>query len=170
MLLRKQAASTSRYYCKQNTETERLSNEELLESIRNADNSHLADSIARYSTHIRGSRPYWKNALGEIKAFTYDLGKPSVFFTVSAADLQWWDLQLHMPNASTYQDPNKTEKERARIAWQNLQDKPHIAADYLSRRWRLFFNIVIKKKFAIIDWWYRYEWQARGSGHIHSFL
>ncbi len=35
---------------------------------------------------------------------------------------------------------------------------------------KLFLKLVIKKKFKVQDIWYRFEWQSRGSDHIHGFL
>lgn len=29
---------------------------------------------------------------------------------------------------------------------------------------------VIKKYFKVADFWYRFEWQSRGSGHVHEFI
>src|ERR1700729_2228491 len=35
---------------------------------------------------------------------------------------------------------------------------------------RFFFEEVIQKKFEVTDFWWRYEWQHRGSSHVHGFL
>ena len=51
-----------------------------------------------------------------------------------------------------------------------MQEHPHIVADYLERRFILFFKEVLCKIYNVADHWYRFEWQARGSGHIHGFL
>ena len=31
-------------------------------------------------------------------------------------------------------------------------------------------STVVKEKFQVVDSWYRFEWQHRGSGHIHGLL
>ncbi|KAJ6469348.1 hypothetical protein C8R45DRAFT_1105214 [Mycena sanguinolenta] len=56
-------------------------------------------------------------------------GAPHVFFTLSAADLEWLDLHHHM-----------------------LQEVPTPPGDKVK------------------EFWYRYEWQECGSGHVHGFL
>ncbi len=131
------------------------------------DDGRLADRIARRANKLRGTRLYWQQARRELEAFVYDLGCPHLFFTFSTADLQWWDLQMQMPDFETYMDAG--EQEQAKLAWKNLQENPHIVAEYLDKRFKLFFRSVFQKVFAIEDWWYRYEWQARGNGHIHGF-
>ncbi|PGH14938.1 hypothetical protein GX50_09011, partial [[Emmonsia] crescens] len=93
----------------------------------------------------------------------------SVFFTLSAADHQWHDLQRHLPRFDEYQRAI-SDNQRARIVRDNIQNSPHIIAWYLCRRYRLFFKHVIQPKFNVIDYWFRYEWQSRGSGHIHGFF
>ena len=34
----------------------------------------------------------------------------------------------------------------------------------------IFFDQVIRPKFKIKDYWWRYEWQHHGSSHIHGFF
>ncbi|EMT66854.1 DNA repair and recombination protein pif1, mitochondrial, partial [Fusarium odoratissimum] len=43
-----------------------------------------------------------------------------------------------------------------------------IAAFHFYRRYTLFRDIVLSKKFSITDYWDRYEWQGRGSPHNHG--
>ena len=63
-----------------------------------------------------------------------------------------------------------TEADRHRIAYRLIQQNPPIVTEYLDLRFRLLFQHVLGKKFDVSDHWYRFEWQARGSGHIHGFL
>jgi len=53
----------------------------------------------------------------------------------------------------------------------NLSENPHLAALFLEARVQEFL-LMIKKlpQFKYQDYWYRYEWQHRGSGHVHGFL
>ncbi|OXV07313.1 hypothetical protein Egran_04923 [Elaphomyces granulatus] len=52
-----------------------------------------------------------------------------------------------------------TSAERIRIARGNLRDNPLIAA---------YWCEVLHNKFNVVDDWYRYEWQGRGSSHCHG--
>ncbi|KAL5698787.1 DNA helicase [Ranunculus cassubicifolius] len=57
-------------------------------------------------------------------------------------------------------------KEKAKL----LNDNPLITAWFLQPRVELFIKSFLKKEFSVVDYWYRYEWQNRGSGHVHGFL
>ena len=97
-----------------------------------------------------------------------NLNAPHLFITASAADLQWFDLQAQMPGFERHSE--RTEHEQYRAASDNLTHNPHIAAKYLTCRFELFLKRIICRVFKVRDHWYRYEWQAHGSGHVHGFL
>jgi ATP-dependent DNA helicase PIF1 len=52
----------------------------------------------------------------------------------------------------------------------NLLFNMAIAAYYFQKRWELFYEHVLKKKLKVKDYWWRYEWQFRGSSHVHCFF
>jgi hypothetical protein len=54
--------------------------------------------------------------------------------------------------------------------WSNVQDYPHIVAHYLDIRFRAFLTHVLRPHLRITDHWIRYEWQHRGSGHLHCLF
>jgi ATP-dependent DNA helicase PIF1 len=101
-------------------------------------------------------------------AYAENIENGSLFFTLSAADLHWYDLQSHMPRLDEYEAAD--EARRHQIASQNLNENLHIAAYWLHRRFNLFKKHVLMDLFDGIDFWFRYEWQMRGSGYIHGFL
>lgn len=164
--LRHQADSTARYLTR--LKRDELPDIEELQEMVNDPNSHLEDIIFRKAASLRGTRPYWVAASSELEAMVKDLNGQTLFFTASAADLQWADLYKHMPEAGRRKD--LSEKERNKLNSRLLQENPHITAEYLDRRWRLFMETVLMPKFGVLDYWYRYEWQSRGSGHVHGFL
>ena len=47
----------------------------------------------RFGSSLHGSRRYWKSQGQNLMAMEEALGMPSVFFTLSAADMQWPELQ-----------------------------------------------------------------------------
>src|SRR2546423_6489493 len=75
------------------------------------------------------------------------------------------DLHRFMPRTIT---PSTTEQESMRLFSANLNENPAIAAYWFQKRWELFFKHVLQKKFKIKDYWWRYEWQFRGSSHVQS--
>ena len=106
------------------------------------------------------------------------LGSPHLFFTLSAADLHWPDLHriIEQQRAIAHgTDPLdiSTLGERAHYnrCVDNLTKYPHIVASFLQCRIKLFLETLNKVPgFEFTDHWYRYEWQHRGSGHVHGFL
>ena len=56
------------------------------------------------------------------------------------------------------------------FTWDMVQSHPHIIAHFLDIRFRLFKEQVLRPFFGYTDEWSRYEWQARGSGHLHCLF
>ena len=165
-MMRSEGKKNASYICKK-VNGERITVEELRESIREG-NTTLLNHITRSAEQLRGSRPYWKKRSLELENMVLNLDAPHLFFTFSAADLQWHDLRSQMPGFEGLSE--LPEPQRLRTASTNLNINPHITAYYLVRRFKLFFKHVLSKVFGVRDHWYRFEWQERGSGHIHGFL
>jgi hypothetical protein len=87
-----------------------------------------------------------------------------VFFTFSAADMHWPDLHRLMPHG----DSSLSDQESASQRRQDLIDNPHIADWFFERRFKLFLEKVLIHKWNLTDWLYRFEWQHRGSPHVHD--
>jgi hypothetical protein len=71
-----------------------------------------------------------------------------------------------MPQYEAWRAGSPTE--RTKIARENLRDNPHIVAYWFHARFQTFKREILYKKFNIVDEWYRYEWQGRGSSHCHG--
>jgi len=50
----------------------------------------------------------------------------------------------------------------------NIIENPHIAAWFFNKRFDIFLKDVLIPKWDLEDYWYRYEWQHRGSVHVHG--
>ncbi|KAL8376601.1 hypothetical protein RB595_007618 [Gaeumannomyces hyphopodioides] len=98
----------------------------------------------------------------------YALGCPSVFLTFSAADLHWHSVAKVMPRYHEWLQADDAGKQR--IARNNLRDHAQVAAYHFHRRFKHFFNEYLLKKFKFEAHWFRYEWQGRGSPHIHGLF
>jgi hypothetical protein len=72
-----------------------------------------------------------------------------------------------MPSYNANQEENAASY---RVRMEDLNNNPAIAAYYFQQRWRVFFNEYVKPHFNVKDYWWRYEWQHRGSSHVHGFL
>ncbi|KAI3924837.1 hypothetical protein MKW98_031088 [Papaver atlanticum] len=135
---------------------------------RNPRDSSLACRVAYCAQQMRGCRAYWYSRLKELISMVNQLGPPTIFFTLSAADLQWPELYklLDTENRLESLDPNRRMRERAKLLNQN----PLVVSWFLQKRVDLFLKLFLKKEFKVVDHWYRFEWQSRGSGHMHGFL
>src|SRR5580704_11162397 len=115
----------------------------MVDSNNNQDLEILAQRIARRGNVLPGTRPYWSDASRKLKAQIRDPNckSPHLFFTVSAADLQWPDLHQHMPAHPGAPPENEQEAYRRRMA--DLNDNPAIAAYYFQKRWEIFYREVV---------------------------
>ena len=68
------------------------------------------------------------------------LGTPTIFFTLSVADLYWPDLHALMPGTSPI-DPREAQKWRT----QNFIDCPHVVAHYMHLRHTMFQKDIYRK-------------------------
>ncbi|XP_044723694.1 ATP-dependent DNA helicase PIF1 [Hirsutella rhossiliensis] len=103
----------------------------------------------------------------ELEAYAYNLGKPGLFATASAADYHWESLYRHMPRFDEWQ--TAPEVARMALSRQLLRDNAHIAAYHFHKRYTLFRTIVLKQKFNLTDSWGRYEWGERNDGQINHY-
>src|SRR5687767_8586757 len=86
-----------------------------------------------------------------------------IFFTFSAADFHWPELNKLMPdNGIIGSGSDSTERQR------NIIENPHIAAWFFNKRFDIFLKDVLIPQWDLEDYWYRYEWQHRGSVHVHE--
>ena len=135
-------------------------------------------SIQRCINVIPGLSPYWHMHRAQLTAMIRQLGSPHLFFTLSAADLHWPELhriieqQRAERNGGDSLDINTLDPATAYDRCiTNLTEFPHIVASFLQVRVKLFLNAIGKcHNMKQVDFWYRFEWQHRGSGHVHRFI
>jgi ATP-dependent DNA helicase PIF1 len=126
----------------------------------------LVNSISRYAGSMRGIRPFWGAKMRGLTAMIRQVECPHLFLTVSAADYHWDSLMCYMPRYQEWLDAEP--RTRIRIARESVRDNPLIASYHFYRRMKIFFEEVLRDKFNISDYWFRFEWQARGSTHCHG--
>lgn len=129
----------------------------------------LLNRINRGATSIKGIRSYWAKKRRELLCTVRAIGKPAFFFTFSAADTKWDSLNRHFPNYDVWRDENTGDYERHQINSLNLNQNPHIATSHFHHRFSSLLRRIMIPKFGIQDYWYRYEFQGRGSTHVHGF-
>ena len=94
---------------------------------------------------------------------------PTVFFTLSAADLWWPDLARLMgcnfvPEDAL--DESAIAKQRQKL----INGNPSIVEDYFSYRATSFIKDILCKIFSVTNYWFRFEFQHRGSCHLHGLI
>ncbi|KAE8745952.1 hypothetical protein FOCC_FOCC007313 [Frankliniella occidentalis] len=134
----------------------------------------LARDIMFYGTKLHGTRQYWGARLSELLDMINQLGVPTIFMTLSAADLHWPDLfrlMLEQYNANLTDGERilleeLTEEQRRNF----IADQPYVPSVFFMKRAEYFMGKILKLMYPVKDFWWRFEWQFRGSPHIHSLL
>lgn len=167
IIMRQRGRDRTGFFVKQHPELNILDIDDLKEKL--AEDPALLRNIVRSGAPLTGTRPYWRqkgNNLGATVRHFAHTG--AIFCTWSCADHQWADLHRHLPRYDEWK--SGTEDERRKIAWENVQRSPHVIAAWLDLRFKAFLDMVMRPFLKIDDYWYWYEWQARGTGHIHCII
>ncbi len=164
--LRKQVAKVNRWWIKKNSN--KIINIDTFWDMISNKNNHLANIITRQTSCLRETWSFWNSKRRQLKIMIRDLSCLNLFLTFSATDMQWNDLYIHMLEYDVYL--NAIEKKKHWLIFCLLQKNSHVVIEYLNRRFRLFFEKILKKKFEIKDFWYQFEWQTRENDHIHDLV
>ncbi|KAK3917798.1 ATP-dependent DNA helicase [Frankliniella fusca] len=120
----------------------------------------LVRNIMFYNSRVRTTRPYWNARCGELLEMVNQLGPPTVFFTLSSADFHWPDVYRLL--GRNVQDLSPYEKMII------ISENPLLFDTFFYHRSKFFVENIFKKHFKVKDFWYRYEYQHRGSIHCHG--
>jgi hypothetical protein len=156
--MRWRALQAGRIYVRQHPHDAQLSVEELRGMV-GREGEAFSHRVLHYATSLRGTTPYWFKQRSQLIAMVDMLGLPTVFFTHSAADLQWPDLaQLICPN-----NPESSSARNKAV-----QENPAIADWFFYERICKFIDAFYVGVLGATDYWFRFEWQHRGSPHVHG--
>ena len=156
--MRWRALQTGRIYVRQNPHDAQLSVEELRDMV-GREGEAFSNRVLHYASSLRGTRQFWFKQRARLIAMVDTLGLPTVFFTHSAADLQWPELaRLICPD-----DPDSSST-RCRA----LMENPAIADWFFHYRIKKFITAFYVGVLGATDYWMRFEWQHRGSPHVHG--
>ena len=136
----------------------------------------LQDDGFRVLRTIRGSPPYWEHAKRDLFAMIRQLGIPTWFCSFSAAETKWEPLLCSLSKLlngkilSTVDVNNLNWQEKCNL----IKSDPVTCARYFDFRIQCFIRHVLKHSSRpigeIADFFYRVEFQQRGSPHIHMLL
>ncbi|XP_059076593.1 uncharacterized protein LOC131875899 [Cryptomeria japonica] len=87
MIMRHHAQNSSAVFVKKSLQEMPITINELREHMENIPHSHLVDRLMRFGTTLRGTRSYWAKCRAELFDLLHQIGTPTIFFTLSAADM-----------------------------------------------------------------------------------
>ena len=123
---------------------------------------------------IRNSPQYWENQKKEVFAMIRQLGIPTLFMSFSANDLNWSDLIVTL--GKLVDNKNYSEEvENNSLPWETrsrlVQSDPITCVRHFDNRVSQFIQTILKSESSPLgllgDFFYRVEFQQRGSPHIH---
>ena len=156
--MRWRALQTGRIYVRQHPGDAQLSLDELRDMV-GREGEAFSNRVLHYASTLRGTRQYWFKQRSRLLSMVDTLGLPTIFFTHSAADLQWPELaRLICP-----EDP-ESRSSRTKAVIEN----PAIADWFFYHRVQKFIEAFYVGVLGATDYWVRFEWQHRGSPHVHG--
>ena len=133
------------------------------------------DNAFRFLATVRGTPSYWQRLFHDVLAMQRQIGIPTWFLTLSAADLQWPDV---ITCIAQQKGQAFTTADISQMTWAEktmwLRTNPVTAARHFQHRLDAFFSVVLRSDAQplgnISDHVIRIEFQARGSPHAHCIL
>lgn len=145
----------------------------------------LIDTNQAFLKTIPNSAQYWADRKKDLFAMIRQLGKPTVFLTLSASEIRWPHLLRILYRLSDeyrelgqdIQVSRVLEKlDRYKRAYLVAED-PVTCAIYFNKLVRTIMSILSAKKsynpfgkHRVVDYFIRIEFQQRGSAHAHTLL
>ena len=143
---------------------------------KNRENILLHDEGYKFLKSVRGSPPYFEKIKKNLFAMMRFHGKPTFFVTFSAAENHWHDLIKKLGKLIDNRDythdeiENMSKKEKQRL----ITADPITCARHFNHRTRILFSDFLKSAQGPLgemkEFFYRVEFQHRGSPHLHCLL
>ena len=132
------------------------------------------DEGFKFLRALRGPPPYFEKAKKYIFAMIRQLGPASLFCSFSSAETQWTHLLRILGKLVN----NKEYTELENLNWEEkcklIQSDPVTCARHFDYQRNQFLRNFLMSSLAplgkIADWFYRVEYQQRGSPHIHMLI
>ena len=134
------------------------------------------DDGFRFLKTLRGSPPYFEKAKKDLFAMIRQLGPASLFCSFSSAETKWNHLLRILGKLIDHKD--YSDEELNNLTWEEkcrlIQSDPVTCARHFDFQFNTFLKDVLMSELAplgkIKDWFYRVEYQQRGSPHIHMLI
>jgi hypothetical protein len=161
--------------CYRGSETDSTVNAGLIRDETSLQRYIFKDQAYRFLQPVRGSPPYWQKIQYKLFSAIKQFGIFTWFFTLSAADLKWYDTIQEIKAQSGV---TITMEQIDALSWEDkcriLRSNPVTAARHFQYRLDNFLKHVILSKSEpvgpVLHYFYRIEFQQRGSPHAHGVL
>ncbi|KAK3923180.1 ATP-dependent DNA helicase [Frankliniella fusca] len=177
MWLRHTAIKTGKVFVDKDSNLKEMNVEELKAHLDS--NASARKKIMFMGSNLKGSKSYWKSRCGELRDMVEQIGLPTIFLTMSAADLYWPDLYRIL----TGKDISEVSMRERRLL---IRENPIIVDLFFDYRLQIYIQEVLELKYKVTDYWYRIEYQHsmfiigvcnfyvficnRGSPHVHGLF
>ena len=136
---------------------------------------HLDEGF-RVLKNLRGSPAYFQKCKKDLFAMIRQLGNPTWFCSFSAAETRWTHLLKTL--GRILEKKEYSNEEINKMTWQQksnlIQRDPITCARNFEHMVQLFIHDVLRSNVMpigqIVDFFYKVEFQQRGSPHIHGLL
>ncbi|XP_072232324.1 uncharacterized protein [Leuresthes tenuis] len=130
------------------------------------------DEGYKFLRGIRGTPPYWMSVQKDLFSMIRQLSIPTFFISMSSADLRWPEMLSSLLRLEGKETPVED------LDWSDkcalIGRNPVTAARMFDHRWHCFLRDVIMSPAEPIgkikDYFYRVEFQQRGSPHVHCLF
>ena len=134
------------------------------------------DECFKFLRALRGSPPYFQKAKKYLFAKIRQLGPATLFCSFSSAETKWSHLLKILRQLVDHKDYTDDELEKS--SWEEkcrlIQSDPVTCARHFDYQFKTFFKEFLMSTIGplgkIEDWFYRVEYQQRGSPHIHMLI
>jgi hypothetical protein len=169
MIIRWRALSNGRVFLAGHPELKSLSADEMREKLRDP---RISASVTAFSSSLRGTSAYWRRKRRELEALIQTVGVPHLFITLSSADRYWPELREFWQKEFVEKDDNADDDKDAAAAdlTECLVNDPAVADTVFWLRFEKLVEIFFKKHWGVQNYWFRVEYQSRGSPHVHGLL
>ena len=129
-----------------------------------SNNPELSDSCYGFMHNMRGTIGYWQRAKMDLLAIFRTLGPPTFFITLTADDMNWPDLLYVLAKRAGMDISVKDVESMSSEQW--LCSDPHFSQCF--QKFVSYLKGLSKPIGEIVDYFWRVEFQLRGSPHVHS--
>ena len=136
-----------------------------------------SDEAYKILAQDRTSPSFWEKKMRDLMAMIRQLGVPTFFLTLSAAETRWNELICILEKISSGKDITEEMARDMKIddKYRLIKNDPVTCAQYFDHRFRELLKVLKHKcgpfsPFELIDYFVRVEFQHRGSPHVHCLL